>query len=610
MKRKSEWSALPQIFGVMRRTGLSPAWLAIPICISLCAAVFEGMSIGLLVPLFQGFLQRDFSFALSLPIVGHILAWITQYTSATDKSLFGILVALFVGSVILKSMLRYTADVSMGYVASRSLYHLRKLLFGRYLGFGKLYFDQTTIGYHSTLFAEFASNCIRPLFTIDKYVNALFSLVAYLCVMSFISWQLTLFAIPLFGVMHFSVRFLIMGLRKISSAMAERTAMLNKKTVDILSAIPLVKMYNMEQSEQSDYAHISDRKARLDFRECVLTSLVSPLQELVTMVAALVLFTGTLFIMVRDGSSTPPAFLVYFYLVLNAASKFGTFTGIRGNLASAVGPLEHIQAIFRDEDKFRVPSGKEMFTGFSDTIDFRSLSFSYPGGNPVLQDVSFGVKKGSVTAIVGKTGSGKTTLVSLLLRLYDCPAGSIFIDGTDIRSFDSASLRRHMAVVSQDTFLLNDTMRHNIAYGVPDATDEQIQNAVDAARLTELVERLPNGLSTMLGDRGVRLSGGEKQRVAIARALLKGAQILILDEATSALDSTTERLIQEAVDNAIEGRTAIVIAHRLSTIRNADMIAVLDDGKCVEKGSPEELLKKDGAFARFWHDQEMGMLRQ
>jgi ABC-type multidrug transport system fused ATPase/permease subunit len=209
-----------------------------------------------------------------------------------------------------------------------------------------------------------------------------------------------------------------------------------------------------------------------------------------------------------------------------------------------------------------------------------------------------------MTAVVGPTGSGKSTLIHLLMRFYDCPEGTIFIDGKDIREFSLDSLLRHMALVSQETLLLHDSLRNNIAYGLKDVPDGAVEKAVEQARLSGLIDKLPEGLDTLIGDRGMKLSGGEKQRVSIARALLKGSEILILDEATSSLDSQTEQLIQEAIDEAIHGRTAIVIAHRLSTIKNADNIVVLNDGIIKEQGSLEDLLKQEGLFKQLWDQQK------
>ena len=294
----------------------------------------------------------------------------------------------------------------------------------------------------------------------------------------------------------------------------------------------------------------------------------------------------------------------YFYIILNASHKFGTISGFRGSIAACVGPLDEVMEIFSDEGKHYVRNGDENFGGLKENIEFKNLTFSYADEREVLKNVSFEVRKGKMTAIVGPTGSGKSTLINLIMRYYDCEPGSITVDGTDVREFTLDSFLRHVALVSQETLLLHDSLKNNITYGLSEVSEEALNEAVERARLSELVSLLPEGLNTLIGDRGVKLSGGEKQRVSIARALLKGSEILILDEATSSLDSKTEKLIQEAIDEAITDRTAIVIAHRLSTIQHADSILVLEDGKIKEQGTLDELLAKKGAFYGLWEEQK------
>ena len=239
-------------------------------------------------------------------------------------------------------------------------------------------------------------------------------------------------------------------------------------------------------------------------------------------------------------------------------------------------------------------------------LNLRKLSFSYDGNLKILDNVSIKIKSGQTTALVGPSGSGKTTLVHLLLRFYDCSPNSIYIDKTDISKFELESLRAKIALVSQDTQLFNDTLRNNICYGVDKDYDEKdLTRVLEQAKLTDFVESLPKKLETEVGDRGVQLSGGQKQRVSIARAILRAPEILILDEATSALDSSTEKLVQEAIDQLVVNKTVIVIAHRFSTLKNADQIITLDKGKVTEVGALSELLDKGGAFAKLWQDQEM-----
>ncbi len=592
-----------KILYLLGKIHIRPIHILIPIALALVAAVFEGAGMGLLVPILNGFLNKSFTFALTAPVLGPVMHLLPDSILNNDRWVFGILLGGFIVVYSLKNILRFLSIISMGYLSQRVLHHLRKSLFAKYLSFGKLFFDTTSVGHHSTLLFEFSQQALFPLSTADKFINALFALTVYMIVMLTISWKLTLVALPLFMVLHFVVRFMIVNIKRLSYAISKRGSELNKKSIEILSTIPLVKAYRSERMEQDRYTGISNEKSRLDFHVNVLLSSVLPLQEIITVLAAACIFMGALYGFGRDEIASAPALIVYFYVVINATSKFGMLAGYRGSLAAAAGPLDAVLSIFDDEGKFFVKGGSEKFAGLRDKIECRNLTFSYTDRD-VLRDVSFTIRKGQMTAIVGPTGSGKSTLISLLMRYYDAPPGAIFVDGKDIRSFTLDSFLRHTAVVSQETLLLHDTLRNNIAYGLTEVNEQKLQDAVLRARLGDFVAQLPQGLDTIIGDRGVRLSGGEKQRVSIARALLKGAEILILDEATSSLDSQTEKLIQEAIDEAVAGRTSIVIAHRLSTIKHADRIVVIKNGEVAEEGALDELLAKKGVFFELWEEQK------
>jgi len=238
-------------------------------------------------------------------------------------------------------------------------------------------------------------------------------------------------------------------------------------------------------------------------------------------------------------------------------------------------------------------------------VKFKNVTFSYKNDSPIINNVSFTIRSGQTVAVVGPTGSGKSTLARLLFRFYDLDSGTITIDGQDITQVTQQSLRKAIGVVPQDTVLFNETIRYNIMYGRPDATDEEVQRAARLAQIHDFIMGLPDGYLTKVGERGLRLSGGEKQRVSIARALLKNPAVLIFDEATSALDTHTEKEIQTALKEASKGRTTLVIAHRLSTIVDADLILVLQRGVVVEQGTHEELLHMEGEYAEMWHRQEV-----
>jgi len=334
--------------------------------------------------------------------------------------------------------------------------------------------------------------------------------------------------------------------------------------------------------------------------------LLVPIQEIMILSAILVLVAIISFLLVKHNVDNVSSFLVFFYLLKKTSINFNFLNMIKGTFATTSGQInEIINVIDVDKDKFIIPEGKKEFSVLDSCIEVKNLTFSYTGITNVLSSLNLSIEKQKITALVGPSGAGKSTLVNLILRFYDCPPGTIFINGTDIREFSLNSLRRHMAMVSQDIMLFNDTLRNNIIYGLDrEVGSGELDAIIDKSRLAECIVRLPNGVETYIGDRGVKLSGGERQRVSIARALLKNAEILILDEATSSLDSHTEKLVQEAIYEVVKNRTSIVIAHRLTTIRNADKIAVLVEGRLIEEGRLEELLEKKGKFYEFWQEQK------
>lgn len=601
---KSERTNMGKTFSLLRKIRIHPAYLLIPLFFTLLAAAFEGIGMGLLVPMLNGFLNKSFSFATSTPVLGKAVRLLPQSFLANDRMLFVVFLGGFIAVYITKNILRFLANATMGYFSERCLHHLRKALFAKYLSFGKLFFDQTNVGHHSTLLLNFSQNALYPLSALDGFVGAFLSLVVYLAVLVGISWKLTLVALPLFVILHLAIKFTITRIKRLSRSIAEQGSALGKKSIEILSTIPLVKSYQTERREQEHYTRISDQKAVYDFRVRLLLGMILPIQEIVTLLVVSIIMFGSLYLFGREQIASAPALLVYFYIIMNASSKFGTVSGFRGVIANASGPLDAVLEVFDENGKYFVRGGDTVFMGLKRAITFKDLTFSYLPEREVLHGITFTIEKGKMTAIVGPTGGGKSTLISLLMRYYDCPSATLFVDGTDIREFTLDSYLDRVALVSQETLLINDSLRSNITYGLKDISETELNDVLRRSRLEDFIRKLPKGVDTLIGDRGVRLSGGEKQRVSIARALLKNAEILILDEATSSLDSRTESLIQEAIDDAVAGRTSIVIAHRLSTIKHADKIVVIEEGRVSEAGTLDELLAAKGAFFALWEQQK------
>lgn len=586
-----------------RQLGLRPLSLATPAGLSLVAAAFEGVSLGALIPFLAGILGSNFSAVQHVPGATYIFRVFPQLP--TSPWLIAVLVGgVVAGGALAKNVAAYAAEVKVAALVRTATHNLRQLVFDRCLGYGKLFFDRSSLGHLSQVLMSYTSQVTNPIPQAHQIISMVFFLAVYITLMAIISWPLTLFVVIIFPIMNLALAWLIARVKHYSQIQTASINDLSKRVYNILSSIPLVKLYDFETQERQRFREISERVADLDYTIIKAQQLSAPLQEGIALLTML-LVVGAMALLARQGRPVPPAqFIVFFYLVLHSVTTYGRLHRFQGSLAKAAGPMDEVKKILNDENKHVVPEGALVLGGLRTSIEFKNLHFAYEITTPVLQGVNFTIPSGQVTALVGPTGSGKTTIVSLLLRLYDCPPESIFFDGHDVRDFTAASVRTQIAFVSQDAWLFNDTLWANLTYGLTRVSEHDAKSALQRARLMDLVDRLPHGWQTEIGDRGVQLSGGEKQRLSIARALLKKAEIVIFDEPTSSLDAQTEQLVQAALAEAMTGRTVLVIAHRLATIQHADSIVVLEAGKVVEQGTWHELYAKhQGLFRTFWDAQ-------
>jgi len=426
--------------------------------------------------------------------------------------------------------------------------------------------------------------------------------LAVLGVMIWIDWQITLGALLVLPIVVPPIERIGRNLRKTARTMQEQTGVMASLVAESLSGVRIAKAYGLEGYLKAKTSEAFDRIRRLKVKAANQRARLDPLLEVGggVVVALVLVFIGW---RISRGQSTIGDFTGYVTAALLASQSLRTLGNLNALMQEALAALTRIFAVLDEKPTIaEVPGATALAVPYGE-VRFESVDFSYGDGRNVLSGVTLKAEAGKTTAFVGRSGAGKSSLLSLLPRMADPTAGRITIDGTDIRQVTIASLRQHLAVVSQDVVLFDDTIRANIAFGRPDASQAQIEDAARHAAAHDFIMALPDGYDTMVGDRGSRLSGGERQRVTLARAFLRNAPILLLDEPTSALDAHSEDVVQKALSELMRGRTTLVVAHRLSTVRAADQIVVMEEGRVVETGTHDTLIAHDGAYAAFYRMQ-------
>lgn len=573
--------------------------------LSFIASLFEILSLGLLVPIMLCIFQQKFTLVTNIHFVDKAISPYLALLENKPSIIFGLLIATIFVAVILKNTLLYASGLIASYLSLGLSNNLRKKVYARYMVFGKLFFDKINAGYLYTVLLSYTASLAAQVNVLQRTLSSLLFLFVYIVMMLIISWKLTFFAFLTYPIFHYSVFWIIRKIKVSSIHLAHAQSAVSLKISNALSIIPLIKVCRSENEEEKRFAFVSGQMRDMEFSMSKKNSLIPLIHEVLMVGMIIILISIMSYLLIGSKTGTVTGYVLFFILLRRVMSNFDAVTNLRMSVASIKGPLQEILKIFSDEDKFIIESGTHEFTDLKDSIRFDRLTFVYPGGVTALKNVTLAMNKSRITAIVGASGAGKTTLISLIMRFYDIAPGKIWIDGVDIREFSLNSLMSKIALVSQETFIINATLKENITYGLKgNIPDSVIDNAIRLSEMSDLVSILPEGLNTNVGDRGVKLSGGEKQRVSIARAILKQAQIIILDEATSSLDSITESAIQKALAKLVRDRTTIVIAHRLSTIKNADHIIVLDYGRVIEEGSLNALIDKKGKFYQFWQEQK------
>jgi subfamily B ATP-binding cassette protein MsbA len=569
---------------------------------NMLAAILDGLTLALLIPFLNTLFDQP-----ALPLGGSGLSDLLRNTiglllDPADKmgSLRNVIL-IIITLLLLKNFLSWFAAQLGASLQEYVTRDLRTAVYNHIVQLPLSYFQRTKTGQIlSRVIADTAETRLVLTQIVTSSLQNLTLVISYFVFLFLISWEMTLMAFGIVPVLGIALAPLLRKLRKGNRRKGTQQGEMTSVVQETVSGIRLVKSFGAETVEKERFAEASNRYAKLSVRLTRIAQLAAPVTEVIgTTVATLLLWLGAREVLVEKEMSGADliAFLLYALRMLQPIKHLSQLpTTAQSSLAAA----ERLFDVLDAPSESQTDSGRIKTATLERDIRFENVSFAYES-NLVLTDVSFVARKGEVVALVGASGAGKSTLVDLIPRFYSVTAGRITIDGVDIRDLTLPALRSLTGIVSQDTVLFNDTVRNNIAYGSDrTSTDDQVEAAARAANAHNFISELPDGYSTLLGERGTRLSGGQRQRLAIARALLRDPPILILDEATSALDTESERLVQEAVDRLLEGRTVFVIAHRLSTVVHADQILVMDRGEIIERGTHAELVATRGAYHRLY----------
>lgn len=536
-----------------------------------------------------------------LPFV--IKDMVDQVLSEKNTTMLNWIVLSIVVVFVIRGIAYYGQSYLMNYVGQRVIIDIRKAVFEKLQRLSMSFYDKHKTG----TIMSYVTNDVSALQSamVDNVVEMITEtviLVASIVMMIYLDWKLFLVTFATFPVVLFFIDSFGKRIRKSGSRIQEAAADITSVLQEVASSPRVIKSFVREGYEVDRFDKENMNNFRANMKYAQLSSTLTPTIEFVAAIGvSIILWYGGNSVI--NGSITAGSLVAFLTYAVNISNPIKRLSRVIGNIQKALAAAQRVFDVLDLPEAIKNAPDAKALPKVKGDVRFNDVSFAYNENEEVLSHVSFEVKPGEMIAFVGPSGAGKSTVASLLPRFYDATNGSITIDGEDIRKVTLDSLREQVGIVPQETVLFNGSVYDNILYGRLDATREEVEAAAKAANAHDFIMQLPDGYETMLGDRGMNISGGQRQRISIARAILKNPQILILDEATSALDTESERVVQEALDRLMVGRTSFVIAHRLSTIKNADKIMVLEKGQLIEQGNHDELMAMDGLYAHLYKIQ-------
>ena len=574
---------------------------------------FNGLSVWLTASLFNNILT-DFedliinhnNLSSTKVSINDQLKYWTNELILRDSALESLKVLCYtiIGSFLFKNIFLYIKNIVLTYIQFNLITKLRVRLYAHLQKMSLSYFDKSQSGALSSIVLNDVSN-MRVAFgaSFHKLFVEPINIILFVALLLIINLKLALISIIIVPLSGAIVILIGRSIRRKSKRTAEKIARIMSIMAENLNSIRVVKSFSMESFETDRFTIEQERYYQLIFRRAKLRLISSPIIEMIgAFIGVCLLWIGGHDVLVSHNMNSED-FIRFILILFSVLGPIRNLSNVSVELQKGFASADRVFEVLDTPESIKSKPDAITISELNDQICFNSVSFNYDGTDSVLRDVSFNMKKGTVTALVGSSGAGKSTIADLIPRFYDAVSGSVTIDGVDIKDIETKSLRRLMGIVSQETILFNDTIGSNIKYGLKSVSDKRLELAAKNANALDFIKEQPEGFETMIGERGVRLSGGQRQRIAIARGILKNPPILILDEATSSLDTESEHLVQIAVDNLMADRTVLVIAHRLTTVENADSILVMDSGQIVASGTHQELLSQEGIYTRLYNKQ-------